>query len=150
MNRTLPDLQPAIPKCYFCCEDKNEVLIDTRLRHITQHKMGELHGKVLDSTPCQKCSDIMELAVILITIDPEKSEPNWNIPPSNLPKNSNWLPNPYRTGGWFGVSDDFVKRVFDPQFQNFALANRFMFIEHDAAEQLGLFEAAKTAPNELN
>ena len=89
-----------------------------------------MHGKVIDMTPCNKCTDLMKQGIILITIDPDKSEPGWNRAS---------MPNPYRTGGWFVVRDEAVERFAPSELAEWAKKHRFMFIEHQAAERVGLF-----------
>ena len=92
--------------------------------------------KVIDMEPCAKCAGFMKLGIILLTIDEKKCEKGWN---------REALPNPFRTGGFFVVKDEAVKRFMPEAMFQWAKKHRFMFIEHEAAVQLGLFEAAGEA-----
>lgn len=93
----------ALTKCFYC-GGAGVILLATRFRRLTDGSMSAVggkaleaaHGKVADMTPCADCADLMKRGVILLTIDPERSDPAW------------------------------------------ALKHRWMFIEHAAAERLGL------------
>lgn len=117
--------------CYFC-QEPDTIIMNSRLTQAAAKAVREAHGKILDMTPCAKCKELMGQGVILITIDPAKSEEDWE---------KEKIPNPYRTGGWFVVRDDYLKRVINPGVAlDFALRHRFMFVEHGVAEALGLFK----------
>lgn len=125
----------ALTKCYFCNKD-SDILLHRQLRDISK-----AHGKVVNMDPCRTCEGYMKAGVILITIDDAKSEKGWNHRPSGQKK---WIPNPYRTGGFFVVTDEAVRKTIHPEaMADWAIKKRFMFIEHEAAESLGLFEMAK-------
>jgi hypothetical protein len=76
----------------------------------------------------------MKQGIILITIDGAKSDPGWE---------KSDMPNPYRTGGFFVVKEEAVERLFSHQEAlAFAKKHRWLFIEHEVAEQLGMFQMA--------
>lgn len=55
------------------------------------------------------------------------------------------MPNPWRTGGWFVVKEAAVRRMFRGEREiEFALSQRWIFIEHEAAKRCGLFDQAPT------
>lgn len=117
--------------CYFC-QEPDTIIMNSRLTRAAADAVREAHGKILDMTPCSKCKEWMRQGVILITIDNDKSGKNWD---------KEKIPNPYRTGGWLVVRDDYLKRVLSPGAAlDFALQHRFMFVEHKAAEALGFFK----------
>ena len=129
----------ALTRCYFC-QEGDRILINKALTSFAAARVRALDGHTLDMEPCRKCADYMKQGVIVITVDSAKSAPNWNKEP---------MPNPYRTGGWFVVKDDAIKRMCNvltngDSIREFALKNRFLFIEHEAADKLGFFEAHKT------
>lgn len=123
----------ALTKCFFCGGDGN-IIIPRTLTQKVANSVEEMHGKVVDMNPCNKCKELMKQGVILITFDPAKSEKDWN---KHGP-----VPNPYRTGGFFVVKDEAVRRIFNDEggATAFALKYRWIFIEHAVAVQLGLFE----------
>lgn len=126
----------ALTRCYFCGEP-GDILLNRHITggHRTKQFIKEADGKVVDMRPCSKCKEFMKQGIILITIDDAKSEKDWD-------KQS--MPNPYRTGGWFVVKDEAIREVVSPpDMADWAIKHRWMFIEHQAAEMLGLFEMAK-------
>lgn len=120
----------ALTKCYFCQKDY-QIVMNRRLSTSLAEKVESMNGKIVDMTPCQECEDLMKLGVILITIDNARSGKDWY---------KDKMPNPYRTGGWFVISDEGVERAFDAEMAQWAIDHRWAFIEHQAAAMVGLFE----------
>ena len=151
INITEPRLGVALTKCFFCNES-NEIVLNSVLTERHAAAVDEMDGKVINMRPCNKCKALMKKGVILITIDEEKSDYGWNIPPKvegmerngqYVTVNEGWIPNPYRSGGWFVVTDEFIRRAINPaEMANRAIKHRWMFIAHKAAKMMGLFEAA--------
>jgi hypothetical protein len=122
----------ALTRCYFCGE-ADRIVLNTRLTEHLAKQVEEMNGKVMDLEPCAKCAGYMSKGILLLTIDPEKSELEWDKSP---------LPNPYRTGGFFVVTDDAISRMLpEGKLRDYALKTRWMFIAHEAAERIGLFKA---------
>ena len=111
-------VNPAIPKCFLCGEDKNEIILFGKL---SEDKEAPQKA-VFDKEPCDKCKEYMTIGIILISVrDGESGE------------------NPYRTGGWVVIKDDFIKRCVQPEeLSNIILLNRFSFVPDDAFDMLGL------------
>lgn len=138
----------ALTKCFFCGKD-DCILLATgyNSRGEPLHDLSEAHGKVANMIPCSECEGHMKQGVILLTIDDAKSEKDWDKPPKTYPgeKDRGWMPNPYRTGGFFVVTDEAIRRIINPQaMADWAIKHRWMFIEHEAAEKIGLFALAKS------
>lgn len=129
----------ALTKCYFCGEG-NEIVLAKYPTH-PHPCVAEMNGAVTSMRPCSKCEGLMKAGVIIITIDPEKSERDWNKP---KPGQERFIPNPYRSGGWFVVTDEYIKRLMgvNSKASEFALKRRFVFMEHEVAEKLGMFRLA--------
>lgn len=139
-------VNPAIPKCFYCQEDKNEIILAGKLRGDAEAP----RGCVWDMEPCQKCRELMDRGVILISVTPESMEQinrdyqSWWYRSGHLPKErrSQFIPNPYRTGRWFVLSDDAVRRIFTGIFTGAivdgVLRCRWTFINDDVLDQLGL------------
>ena len=120
----------ALTKCFYC-GDGLDIIINKKLTRKAAADVKAMDGKVVDLQPCQKCKDWMAVGVILLSIDVEMSGEGWETRES--------FPNPYRTGGFFVMSDDWITRVFPQEMAEVSLKNRWMYIEHAAAEKLGLF-----------
>lgn len=113
-------VNPAISKCFFCGQDKNEILLLGKLKGDAEAPKG----MAFDQEPCDQCKDYMKQGIILISVDEKKSK--------------NDLKNPYRTGGWVVVTDDYIKRVVDPPLRDTLLKKRVGFVPDEAWEMLGL------------
>jgi hypothetical protein len=146
----------ALTKCYFCGES-GDLLIGRQFVHgPDKSKVEQMDGLVVNMDPCNKCVDLMKQGVILITIDDAKSAPNWDKPEATTRTKASirhhldgteetpGIPNPYRTGGFFVVTEAAITRLFPASHAAFALKHRWMFIEHEAAEKIGLFNTQPT------
>jgi len=95
-------LNPTIPRCFYCGEDKNEILLPgakgDRLAKELGYSDGEMpmRGLVFDKEPCNKCKEWMRQGIILISVDKLKTTD-----PSN----------PYRTGKFMVIEDDAMRRI---------------------------------------
>ena len=116
----------AIYNCYFC-NGPAGVAIDRRLKKSLPLNIG-----VIDKKPCATCAGYMKKGVILISVkDGESGE------------------NPYRTGGWVGVTTDFIERVTSPPAAHEILKRRSAFIEDSIWKMLGLPEFKKPEPETI-
>jgi hypothetical protein len=123
----------ALTKCFFCL-GPGAIVMNTRLTEQLARSIESMHDKVLDMTPCSTCKGYMKQGIVLMTFDPDQSEPDWN---------KERIPNPYRSGGFFVLKESAFKRLLTGSAVDFALKNRWIFVEHEVAEQLGLFDIAK-------
>lgn len=104
----------AIPRCFFCGQEKNEILISRRLSDISH-----MHHAVSDKEPCDQCKEYMERGVILVSVrDGEQKSDN-----------------PYRTGAMWVITVEAANRIFNMDFNTIP---HFAFIEDSAAEKVGL------------
>lgn len=125
----------ALTRCFYCGEP-NEILLNRRMGHNKFIEAAD--GKVVDMNPCPKCEEYMKQGVILIAIDEDKCERNWNMPDKS---NKHWMPNPYRTGGFFVIKEEAFSEIFNPcEALDFALEHRWMFIDEKAAKAIGLYK----------
>jgi hypothetical protein len=144
----------GMANCYFCGEP-SIILLDTRIVKGELNKSLPRNCGVVNMEPCSKCQKLMEAGVILITVKPDSFEEvererqefladpnNYEGEPGNLKKP--FIPNPYRTGGWFVVRDEMLERMREDvpdAVIDRLLGMRWGFISHDDAEALGLFQA---------
>lgn len=144
MNK--PRFEVALTRCFFCGES-DQILMNMRSTTLPEGQ-GQVHqaqGKVVNMEPCSKCKDYMGQGIILITIDNEKSDKGWNKPNGE----KHWIPNPYRTGGFFVVTEEGYRKVINDEspdakvILDFAAKHRWMFIEEAAARLAGLYPAAE-------
>jgi hypothetical protein len=123
-------LNPTIPRCFVCGEDKNEIILaglkGERIAKEMGHSDGQMpmSGICFDKTPCEKCQGYMKQGIIVISIRAGSDNDN-----------------PYRTGGWWVVKEDLFMRM--RTIQNNALINnvlkrRVAFMDDQVCEQIGL------------
>jgi hypothetical protein len=144
----------GMANCYFCGEP-SMVLLDTRIVKGELKKSLPRDCGVVDMEPCSKCKKLMEAGVILITVksdsfeEVEKDRQEFLADSSNYEAGSGslkkpFIPNPYRTGGWFVVRDEMLERMREDvpdAVIDRLLGMRWGFISHEDAEALGLFQA---------
>jgi len=124
-------LEVALTKeqCFICLKTYDgSIVMNTKLIESEAKKVKELHGKVVEimKEPCAECKSYMKKGIILISVE-EGSDPK----------------NPHRTGGWWVVKEDFVKRLLkdtpNKKMLPSILEQRVMFLDHKVAEHLALF-----------
>lgn len=123
-------VNPSVEQCFVCLKDVGVVLFGkiNAGRHArpadrdpqAPHKVCFGHN----SEPCAECKKHMEMGVILISVDEAKTDDERN---------------PYRTGGWCVVNEDFIKRVFQPdELVEHVLKRRMAFMPDEAWDMIGL------------
>jgi hypothetical protein len=114
----------TIPTCFFCGGEKNElILLGANSKRITGQDKAPMKGPVFDTVPCDECKRLMGLGVILVSVKDEDEGKE----------------NPYRTGGFSVVTEDFIKRVVTPEaLQNHLLRVRFCYVPDTVYNALGL------------
>ena len=111
-------VNPTIPRCYLCGENKNEVVLLGNA-----YKDQAPMNMCLDKSPCDKCRDYMRQGIILIGVrDGEQGD------------------NPYRTGNFCVLKEEAVKRAFKRALKDCEgiLKSRVAFVDETTWEALGL------------
>lgn len=99
--------------CYFCNKPKG-ILLDKKLRNTFQRE------QVVDQEPCDECKEYMKKGIIMIGVKDGESGNN-----------------PYRTGEWFVVTEDFIKRAIKGELKKQILKQRVVFIEQNVLKKIG-------------
>jgi len=120
MIKSLKDGSFIAMTCCFVCGEGKEILLHRRLRDIS-----ELNNRAISKEPCDKCKEYMTQGIIIISV--RDNEPDRD--------------NPYRTGGWWVIKEDAMKRIL-PNI-DFA-KNRVMFLEDSACAKIGLRKQNET------
>lgn len=128
-------VNPALPKCYYCLENKNEILL---LGHLPGDAEAP-QGVVWDDQPCDKCAEFMKQGIILISVrDGEEDK---------IDKDSK-LPNPHRTGCFAVVAEVYIRRVIQPEeTAERIIKQRVAFVPDAAWDLLGLPRTDTTGDN---
>lgn len=100
-------LNPTIPICFWCGEEKNEIAI---MGKINEHDDEMPMHACLDYEPCESCQNKMKLGVTVIEATTTSNAA------TNVPMQSNAYP----TGRWSVVTRDFINRITgnNPKFAN--------------------------------
>lgn len=130
----------GLAQCFFCQQD-SVVVLDTRIVNGQLRKSLDRRVGIIDMTPCSDCAGMMQEGVIVLTVRDGEME-KIKAEREALANKAGWLPNPYRTGGFFCVKDRFFERLAEGSPENeeacqFAIKHRWMFMPHSAAVALG-------------
>lgn len=119
-------LNPSVGVCFVCLKDREVILfglLRPSQRQALESPNGEAPRKVCLSTePCAECRELMGRGVILISVDDAKSTDRTN---------------PYRTGAWIVVTDDYIKRAFGRLAESI-LESRLAFVPDEVWDASGL------------
>ena len=111
-------LNPAIPVCFFCFEQKNEIV----LPGILKGDVEAPRAAVWDRDPCDRCGEVMKTACLLLEGTSDKLED--------------------RTGRMWGIKDRSIKELFSglktPALLESTLKYRFCIIEPHIVKLFGL------------
>lgn len=88
-------LNPSLTVCFLCLKDIGVALVG----RILKGDDPEAPRRMFDREPCAECKSWMEKGIILISVDETKTTDSKN---------------PFRTGGWVVVSEDYVKHILNP------------------------------------
>lgn len=123
-------LNPSLDQCFVCMKDVGVALF------------GKMKGDAeaprrvcTTKEPCDECKKLMELGIILISVDEKKSEGN--------------MSNPWRTGGWVVIKEEAVRRIFEgAPILDQILDKRMAFISDEAWDKIGLPRGEEKADGE--
>lgn len=115
-------INPAIPVCFYCGKEKNEVLLLGRLKGDVEAPRHAVWNK----EPCGTCKGYMKQGIILISINEVLSRDD--------PEN------PYRTGGWVVVTEEAIERwlLKPPELVDAICRRRAAFIPDEVWDRIGL------------
>lgn len=144
-------VNPAIPKCFYCLEDKNELILTGRLRDDVEAP----RNSVWDMNPCDQCQSWMEQGIILISVrngemekvnaDLENARAGWEREFGY--RSSSWkekhpfvfVPNPFRSGGWVVIKDRVIEDNIQPdELAQRILEDRWIFVPDEMWNHMGL------------
>lgn len=101
-------VNPTIPVCFFCGEDKNEIAM---LGRIGDGRKGEdfeaPRAMCIDYEPCDKCKDAMSKGVTIISASNYTEDGR---PPVSKDEYGNLV---YPTGAWSVVKTEPAREVFN-------------------------------------
>jgi len=107
-------VNPAIPTCFFCGEEKNEVILVGKIRG--HEDLEAPRRAVWNMEPCAKCKSYMEMGIMLVSVEDDTDRRN-----------------PYRTGRICVIKKEAAEQIF-----NEPMKNNFAFVEDTMWKELGL------------
>lgn len=128
-------LNPGMELCFYCQEPKG-IIFYGAIGHTKRQAFkeagieisadGEAPRKLtLNREPCDKCKELMEQGVILISCREAQSEEEKR--------------NPYRTGGWVVVKDRLIEDcIGDKETKEAILRMRVAFLPDTVWDKIGL------------
>lgn len=91
-------LNPLIPKCFFCGEEKNEIAI---LGKIDRKDSEAPRSAIIDYVPCEACQKKFESGILLIEVSEEPVAKNQ----MEIVKGA------YPTGKWVLALESFIRQL---------------------------------------
>ena len=133
-----------LSKCFYCGKDDAIVLFGAGYTEkddngVRRQKQAPMNIGVFSMDPCNECREFMKQGIIFISA---KDMDYVAMRPEHKKKNCRpFIPNPYRTGGYWVLKEEAVRRIVPegPLLEQM-LKYRWTFIEDDAAHKLGLFD----------
>ena len=116
-------VNPMVMQCFYCGGDAGIALLG-----LLKGDAEAPRKAVLDQRPCQKCEDLMEQGIMLISVDEARTTDREN---------------PYRTGKLCVIKDEALERITQSRelFEQIA-KRRVAFVPDDAWAKLGLPEGS--------
>ena len=110
-------LNPSISVCFFCGEDKNEIILPGKLKGDAEAP----RRAVYNYEPCEKCKENMAVGITLVGVVTEQPE-------DNRPEISKGL---YPTGRWYVITEDCTRQLLqaDSNLLENVLKNRKCLID---------------------
>jgi hypothetical protein len=113
-------LNPSMSVCFFCGEEKNEIILPGKLNGDAE----ALRKAVWNKIPCDKCEEYMRQGIIFIGVDERLTTDRSN---------------PYRTGKFAVIKDEAVKRIIaDKKLVDNILRQRVAFAPNELWDLLGI------------
>lgn len=139
-------VNPAVPKCFYCGDDKNELILAGRL----PNDMEAPRSAVWDVHPCDACLARMKVGIILISVkdgEYEKIEADANNHEHTHRYAKHpmlgFIPNPHRTGKFIVIKESALRRAFKPgERLDAMLMRRWTFMDEESWEHMGLDAAS--------
>ena len=137
-------VNPAIPKCFWCLEDKNMLYLPGQMKG----DMEAPRNMVWDMEPCDNCKDLMDQGILLISVkngEMEKEEEARQRAKAEYDRSYHskkdkfhYIPNPYRTGGWAVIREESFTRIFQGPIVDQILSCRWSFVPDEVWDMIGL------------
>lgn len=113
-------LNPSISVCFFCGEEKNEIVLPGKLKGDVEAPRKAVWNKI----PCDKCKEYMRQGIIFIGVDERLTTDRSN---------------PYRTGKFAVIKEEAVKcAITNKELLADIIRQRVAFVTNDLWDLLGI------------
>ena len=138
-------VNPSVCKCWYCGGDQGALILAGKIEGDREMPMSG----VWDMNPCDECEGHMQQGVIMIGVKDDatmeevgRRQKAWEHehggkPDHRKPYPGYYIPDPFRSGGWWLVRDEFITRTFDEKTAEHVLKCRWTFITQETADMLG-------------
>lgn len=129
-------VNPTMTQCFYCCEPKDILLVGASSKRMFGTDEAPRMCGILDREPCQKCKEHMKAGIIIISVDESKSDDEKN---------------PYRTGGWWVIKEEAIRRMLGdgcPDLLADILKRRAVFMPDEVCDMIGLVKGDYNAATE--
>lgn len=114
-------VNPSVEQCFVCMKDVGVVMFGKMKGDVEAPRRVCLGP---DSEPCDECKKLMEMGIILISVDESKTDDEQN---------------PWRSGGWVVVKEDVIKRLeLSEAHEEQILNKRYAFLTDETWDMIGL------------
>jgi hypothetical protein len=140
---------PALPVCWWCLQDKNEIMLLGRVGRKIEQATGKRdvgRNVIFDMTPCTTCQEQQQMGIMCVSVTGESLDRyavaqanNRNLDPNNrLHKDLYQHVIPERTGPMCVIKDDVIPRMVNsPELAEGILRQRVCILDDETWDRLG-------------
>ena len=121
-------VNPTIPICFYCGEDKNEVALLDKLKGDVKAPMRML----LDYVPCDKCKEKWAEMNAIILVGVQDTPVQEGQPPIDNQEGKDLYP----TGSYVGVTEQFIRENIDEDMQDEIIDSGLCVADNEIVEVL--------------
>lgn len=132
-------LNPTMTTCYYCNEPSKIILVGSGVAKFKEAGLASSDGEMnhnigmVNTHPCPKCEGYMKQGIIMISVRDDQIE---ELESANREHRT---PDPYRTGGWCVISEEYIRKVVNPpELLESIMKRRMSFVPDQVWNSLGL------------
>ena len=121
-------VNPTIPICFFCGEEKPEIALLGKLKNDEEAP----RNAVINYEPCDNCKALMEQGITLIEATEQPIEKGMPPISNNAVVNGVNKVSVYPTGRWVVLKEEAFKKIFDVDMSK----DEFCFVDSEMMDML--------------
>lgn len=138
-------VNPTIPLCFWCSEQKNEVALLGKMR-------GDIEAPrhmVLDYDPCETCISNMEMGITIAEVS-DRPVHDGQMAINGTRRDPHPINAAYPTGRWCVVREGAVEEIFTEDVLPAILKHRKAYTDRETFDALGLGREVEQSVSESN